>query len=162
MNVIEDWIGELKREAVSTRTLLERIPEDKFSWRPHPKSMSLGQLALHTAGVAGGLALLLDEAVSELPVVPLLEPATRQELLESLEWSVSLAESKLREWGEDYLRNTWKLVNKGETILEAPRIDMARALMFNHVYHHRGQLTVYLRLLDIPVPGTYGPSADEN
>ncbi|KEQ22434.1 DinB family protein [Paenibacillus tyrfis] len=161
MNVIEDWCGELKREAGLTRTLLERLPEDKFSWRPHPKSMSLGQLALHAAGVPGGLALLLNEAVSEVSVVPLPEPTTRQELLEALEWSVSLAESKLREWGEDGLRNTWKLVSKGETILEAPRIDMVRTLMFNHVYHHRGQLTVYLRLLGIPVPGIYGPSADE-
>ncbi|WP_028551945.1 DinB family protein [Paenibacillus sp. UNC451MF] len=161
MNIIEDWISELKREAESTRSLLERLPEDKFSWRPHPKSMSLGQLALHAAGVPGGLALLLNEAVSEVPVVPLPEPTTRQELLEALDWSVNLAESKLREWGDDGLRDTWKLVSKGETVLEAPRIDMARTLMFNHVYHHRGQLTVYLRLLGIPVPGMYGPSADE-
>jgi uncharacterized damage-inducible protein DinB len=159
--MIEDWIRELKREAESTRLLLERLPEDKLSWRPHPRSMSLGQLALHAAGVPGGLARLLDEAVSEAPVVPLPEPTTRQELLEALEWSVSLAESKLREWGEDGLRNSWKLVSKGETILEAPRIDMARTLMFNHVYHHRGQLTVYLRLLGISVPGMYGPSADD-
>ncbi|MBJ9990857.1 MULTISPECIES: DinB family protein [unclassified Paenibacillus] len=160
MNMIEDWIRELKREAESTRLLLERLPEDKLSWRPHPKSMSLGQLALHAAGVPGGLAQLLDEAVSEAPVVPLPEPTTRKEVLEALEWSVSLAESKLREWGEDGLRNSWKLVSKGETILEAPRIDMARSLMFNHVYHHRGQLTVYLRLLGISVPGMYGPTAD--
>lgn len=161
MNMIEDWIRELKREAESTRLLLERLPEDKLSWRPHPRSMSLGQLALHAAGVPGGLALLLNEAVSEVPVVPLPEPTTRQEMIEALEWSVSLAESKLREWGEGGLRNTWKLVSKGETILEAPRIDMARTLMFNHVYHHRGQLTVYLRLLGISVPEMYGPSADE-
>ncbi|MEC0177131.1 DinB family protein [Paenibacillus favisporus] len=160
MNMIEDWIRELKRETESTRLLLERLPEDKLSWRPHPKSMSLGQLALHAAGVPGGLAQLLDEAVSEAPVVPLPEPTTRKEVLEALEWSVSLAESKLREWGEDGLRNSWKLVSNGETILEAPRIDMARTLMFNHVYHHRGQLTVYLRLLGISVPGMYGPSAD--
>ncbi|WP_152397925.1 DinB family protein [Paenibacillus cellulositrophicus] len=161
MNMIEDWIRELKREAESTRLLIERLPEEKLSWRPHPRSMSLGQLALHAAGVPGGLALLLDEAVSEAPVVPLPEPTTRKEVLEALEWSVSLAESKLREWGEDGLRNSWKLVSKGETILEAPRIDMARTLMFNHVYHHRGQLTVYLRLLGISVPGMYGPSADD-
>ncbi|WP_222124421.1 hypothetical protein, partial [Micrococcus luteus] len=74
-------------------------------------------------------AQLLDEAVSEAPVVPLPEPTTRKEVLEALEWSVSLAESKLREWGEDGLRNSWKLVSNGETILEAPRIDMARSLM---------------------------------
>ena len=161
MNVIEDWCAELKREAESTRSLLERLPEDKFSWRPNPRSMSLGQLALHAAGVPGGLALLLDEVVSEVPVVPLPEPTTRKELLDALESSVSIADSKLREWGEDGLRDTWKLVSKGETVLEAPRFDMARTLMFNHVYHHRGQLTVYLRLLGIPVPGMYGPSADD-
>ncbi|MCM3258184.1 MULTISPECIES: DinB family protein [Paenibacillus] len=151
----------MKREAESTRALLEKLPEDKFSWRPHPISMSLGQLALHIAGVPGGLAILLDDSVSEVPVVPLPEPTNRQELLDALENSLSLAETKLRAWGEDGLRDTWRLVSKGETVLEAPRIDMARTLMFNHVYHHRGQLTVYLRLLGIPVPGMYGPSADE-
>ncbi|GAB6930664.1 DinB family protein [Paenibacillus sp. JCM 10914] len=162
MSVIEDWISELKREAESTRALLEQLPEDKFSWRPHPISMSLGQLALHVAGVPGGLALLLDDSVSEVPVVPLPEPTNRQELLDALERSISLAESKLRAWGEDALRDTWRLVSMGETVLETPRIEMARTLMFNHVYHHRGQLTVYLRLLGLPVPGIYGPSADES
>lgn len=113
MSVIEDWISELKREAESTRALLEQLPEDKFSWRPHPISMSLGQLALHVAGVPGGLALLLDDSVSEVPVVPLPEPTNRQELLDALERSISLAESKLRAWGEDALRDTWRLGQHG-------------------------------------------------
>lgn len=104
----------MKREAESTRALLEKLPEDKFSWRPHPISMSLGQLALHIAGVPGGLAILLDDSVSEVPVVPLPEPTNRQELLDALENSLSLAETKLRAWGEDGLRDTWSRQQGGD------------------------------------------------
>jgi len=161
MNAIDHLIGELRREADSTRLAIGRIPSDKLSWKPHPRSMSLGQLALHAANVPGGIARLLDQPISEDPIVPLPEPTSLEEIYEALERSLDEAEKSLRAWGESGLREAWKLVNKGEPVLEAPRIDMARTFMFNHVYHHRGQMTVYLRLLDIPVPGLYGPSADE-
>ena len=123
--------------------------------------MSLGQLALHTAGVTGGVAELLDERIREAPVVPLPEAVSLDEILSALDQYVTLAENKLLAWGEAGLTETWKLTSKGTTIVEAPRIDMVRTLMLNHWYHHRGQLTVYLRLLEVPVPAIYGPSADE-
>lgn len=161
MKYIERLISELQQEAALTRSVLERVPEDKLSWKPHAKSMSLGQLALHIAGVPGAIAELLDEPVREIPVVPLLEAASLHEILSTLDQYVTLAETKLSAWGEAGLMETWKLTNEGVPILEAPRIGMVRMLMLNHWYHHRGQLTVYLRLLEVPLPSIYGPSADE-
>lgn len=141
---------------------MERVPPAKLSWKPHPKSMSLGQLALHTAGVPGGLAEFLHEPVREVPVVPLPEAASLEEILDIHERYVAMAASRLREWGEAGLAEEWTLTLNGVTIHKVPRMEMVRTLMFNHWYHHRAQLTVYLRLLDIPVPGVYGPSADES
>ncbi|TDF97720.1 DinB family protein [Paenibacillus piri] len=158
-----DWlIAELKREAESTRRVLERVPSDKLSWKPHEKSMSLGQLALHVAGVPGGLAEFLDESIREVPVVPLPEAASLDEILSAHDKYMQLAEKKLLTWGEAGLMEAWKLTREGIPILEVPRIEMVRTLMLNHWYHHRGQLTVYLRLLEVPVPAIYGPSADES
>ncbi|WP_028612067.1 DinB family protein [Paenibacillus harenae] len=162
MKMTETLIAELKQEAELTRRVLERIPADKLSWKPHTKSMSVGQLALHTAGVPGGLAEFLDEPSREVPVVPLLEAASLNEILTAFDRYMLVAENKLLEWGETGLTDTWKLTRDGITILEAPRIGMVRTLMLNHWYHHRGQLTVYLRLLEVPVPSIYGPSADES
>ncbi len=162
MNYSGWLIEELKREAESTRKVLERVPSDKLSWKPHEKSMSLGQLALHTSGVPGGLAEFLHELIREVPIVPLPEATSLNEILSAFDKHMVLAENKLLAWGETGLMETWKLTLEGTTILEAPRFEMVRTLMLNHWYHHRGQLTVYLRLLDVPLPAIYGPSADEN
>ncbi len=162
MNFSERLIAELKREAESTRRVLERVPSDKLSWKPHKKSMSLGQLALHTAGVPGGLAELLDERSREVPIVPLPEATSLNEILSAFDKHMLVAENKLLAWGETGLMETWKLTREGIPIIEVPRIEMVRTLMLNHWYHHRGQLTVYLRLLEVPVPAIYGPSADES
>ncbi|XEC93303.1 DinB family protein [Paenibacillus tarimensis] len=162
MNYSERLILELKREGELTRRVLERVPQDKLSWKPHEKSMSLGQLALHTAGVPGGLAEFLDERIREVPVVPLPEASSLTEILSQYDEYMAIAENKLLLWGEAGLMETWKLTNEGIPILEGPRIEMVRTLMLNHWYHHRGQLTVYLRLLEVPVPAIYGPSAEES
>jgi uncharacterized damage-inducible protein DinB len=162
MNFSERLIAELKREAESTRRVLERVPSDKLYWKPHKKSMSLGQLALHTAGVPGGLAELLDERSREVPIVPLPEATSLNEILSAFDKHMLVAENKLLAWGETGLMETWKLTREGIPIIEVPRIEMVRTLMLNHWYHHRGQLTVYLRLLEVPVPAIYGPSADES
>jgi uncharacterized damage-inducible protein DinB len=162
MNFSERLIAELKQEGESTRRVLERVPSDKLSWKPHKKSMSLGQLALHTAGVPGGLAELLDERSREVSVVPLPEATSLNEILSAFDKHLLVAENKLLAWGETGLMETWKLTREGIPIIEVPRIEMVRTLMLNHWYHHRGQLTVYLRLLEVPVPAVYGPSADES
>jgi uncharacterized damage-inducible protein DinB len=155
-------ITELRYEAEKTRTILARVPEDRLDWRPHPKSMSLGQLTLHIARLPLGIAKLAEERIVEVPTVPLTEATSGAQLLETLDHGVEYAAARLAEWGEEGLSAEWALTAGGEPIMRMPRGDLLRALMFNHVYHHRGQLTVYLRLLGVPVPPMYGPTADEN
>src|SRR3977135_4511607 len=113
MNLSERLIAELKREAESTRRVLERVPSDKLSWKPHNKSMSLGQLALHTAGVPGGLAEFLDERSREVPIVPLPEATSLNEILLAFDKYMLLAENKLLAWGETGLMETWKFTREG-------------------------------------------------
>lgn len=161
MSLARALVAEMQQEAESTRGVLNRVPEDRLSWRPHPKSMSLGELALHVAVVPRGIADLLTPAVAEVPVVPRPEARSRAELLAALEESTAYAAASIEEWGDAGLLADWAMTIAGERVIEVPRIAMVRSLMMNHVYHHRGQLTVYLRLLDVPVPPVYGPTADE-
>lgn len=155
-------IAELTGEAQATRRLLERLPEDRFDWKPHAKSMSLGQLSLHIAGLPLGIAMLAEQLSVEAPVVPLPSPRSRAEVLETLDRSIEEASRRLSQWSDEDLDAEWTLTVKGAPIFTTPRGDLLRALMFSHVYHHRGQLTVYLRLLDVPLPPMYGPTADES
>jgi uncharacterized damage-inducible protein DinB len=161
MSVAEGFVDELTREAATTRRILERVPEEQLGWRPHPKSMSLGQLAFHIAILPRAIADLLTELVSEVPRVPLPEGTPVAEILSTLEASVPYAAAKLSSWGDDGLAAMWRMTSDGRTLLELPRLAMVRSVMLNHWYHHRGQLTVYLRMLDVPLPSVYGPSADE-
>jgi uncharacterized damage-inducible protein DinB len=125
--------------------------------------MSLGELALHVAQTPGGVAQLLSHTEAEPPRFQRRPEATsRAELLSALDQAISTAQSKLATWSDDDLKAEWTMKRDGKTIMAAPRIGMIRSIMLNHWYHHRGQLLVYLRLLDIPVPSVYGPSADEN
>ncbi len=142
--------------------LLERVPEDKLTWRPHAKSMSLGQLALHIAQTPGGVAELISETPREAPRFVQAEATSRDEVLSALDNSIAAAKSKLSGWDDADLMNDWALMRDGKKLMAVPRIGMVRSIMLNHWYHHRGQLLVYLRLLDLPVPSVYGPSADEN
>jgi len=138
------------------------VPGDKLAWRPHPKSYSLGQLALHTAIVPAALARILTPDVFVMTGFTQGEPGSAAELVPALEGSVASARSFLQGLTPAQATMTWKMVSGDKTIMSAPRIGLVRALMFNHWYHHRGQLLVYLRLLDVPVPSVYGPTADEN
>ena len=155
-------IEELIAEARTTRRILERVPEDRLDWKPHAKSMTLGQLAMHIAGLPVGIAMLAERLSVEAPVVPLLTPHTRAEVLEALDRSIAEAARRLAGWSDKDLDAVWTLTVKGAPVFVTPRGDLLRALMFSHVFHHRGQLTVYLRLLDVPLPPTYGPTADES
>ena len=162
MSIAESLAAELTREAVPTRRILERIPESQFPWRPHAKSMTLGQLAFHIARLPRSIADLLASAEAGAPSFPLREVPTVAELLSTLDESVPYAAERLIAWGDEGLFEKWRMVREGKTLMEMPRIGMVRAVMLNHWYHHRGQLTVYLRLLDVPLPSIYGPTADEN
>lgn len=155
-------VAELTQEAEATRRVLERVDESRLSWKPHAKSMSQGQLAFHIAGLPRGIAELISNLTVETPTVPLREPKSRVEILDTLDESLNVATTKLLAWGDAGLAAEWRMKSDGNTVLAMPRIDVVRALMLNHWYHHRGQLTVYLRLLDVPLPPIYGPTADES
>ena len=162
MPISDSLVMELEQEAKTTRRVLERVPADKLAWRPHPKSMSLGQLALHVASSPGNVATIAKESVQNPPSFAQPEATTSAELLAAHDASIALAKAALSGWNDAKLMETWTMSANGKTMMSMPRIGMVRAIMLNHWYHHRGQLTVYLRLLGVPVPSVYGPSADEN
>ena len=163
MKMIDGLLAELEQEAETTRRVLERIPQAHLSWKPHPKSMSLGQLALHVATLPGGVAELAAlDTVPEPPSFVQPEAATAAELVPSLEESVARAKSVLGGFDDARMGETWRMQSGGQDILAMPRAAVVRAIMLNHWYHHRGQLLVYLRLLNQSVPSVYGPTADEN
>lgn len=163
MSIASALLAELEQEAQTTRRVLERIPQAHLSWKPHAKSMSLGQLALHVATVPGNVAELA--ALDTVPAPPAFvqpEAATSAELVPALTASVVKAKQHLGGLDDEAMGKTWRLMNGGREVLAMPRAAFARAIMLNHWYHHRGQLLVYLRLLNLPVPSVYGPTADEN
>ena len=164
MRLIDPILMELDREAVTTRKCLERVPDDRFDWAPHPKSMTLGKLAWHLAmvpaqigGAAAGNGLDLATAPKQPPV-----PATTKEIVDAFDANVDIAKKTLAKIDDAMAMAEWTLSMGGKPILTMPRIAFLRSILLNHSYHHRGQLSVYLRLLDVPVPSIYGPSADEN
>jgi uncharacterized damage-inducible protein DinB len=163
MSIAQALLAELEQEAQTTRRVLERIPQEHLSFKPHPKSMSLGQLALHVATVPGNVAeLAMQDTVPAPPAFVHAEAATAAELVPALSASVAKAKQQLGGADDVAMSATWRLMNDGREILAMPRAALVRAIMLNHWYHHRGQLLVYLRLLDLPVPSVYGPTADEN
>ena len=163
MKMIDGLLAELEQEAETTRRVLERIPQAHLSWRPHPKSMSLGQLALHVATVPGSIAELAAlDTIPEPPSFVQPEAASAAELVPTLQESVARARSALGGFDDARMGETWRLQSGGQEILAMPRAAVVRTIMLNHWYHHRGQLLVYLRLLNQSVPSVYGPTADEN
>jgi uncharacterized damage-inducible protein DinB len=160
--IVEMLLAELDQEAKTTRRVLQRVPGDQMSWRPHPRSSSLGQLALHVATMPGLGELVLAPDVFEAP--EFVQPQARSvgELLTVLDESVGSGRRFLTELTPERAEGMWRLMRGGREIMAAPRLPMVRSLMFNHWYHHRGSLIVYLRLLDVPLPSVYGPTADEN
>lgn len=162
MRLVDPLIAELEQEAETTRRVLERIPEGKLSWRPHPKSMSLGQLALHIATTPGGVAQVAAQDGMERPQFDRPEPKTKREVLDALGPSVASALEFLRGLDDGRASQPWTMTLAGKPIFAVPRIGLIRNVMLNHWYHHRGEMQVYLRLLDVPVPAVYGPTADED
>jgi predicted dithiol-disulfide oxidoreductase (DUF899 family)/uncharacterized damage-inducible protein DinB len=162
--LLEPWLSEFREEVEITRRILKRLPADKLGWRPHPKSMTIGQLANHIAMIPGRLAKLtqLDGFDASQGNFDPPQPASVEEVQATLEESIRDAESVLKATSDDAARGPWRLTLGSKEIFTKPRISVMRSIMLNHWYHHRGQLSVYLRLLDIPVPVIYGRSADEN
>jgi uncharacterized damage-inducible protein DinB len=162
--LLEPVLNEFREEVPTTRRVLERVPADKLAWKPHPKSMSLGQLALHVATIP----TLVERIATTEEFAPPREfkfepPKDVKQIQETFEKSVRTAEERLESMDEKTARGHWRIVApNGKEVFAKPRIGALRTVMLNHWYHHRGQLSVYLRLLDVPLPSIYGPSADES
>ena len=162
MSVSQAFIQEFDNEAKTTRRVLERVPADKFSWKPHPKSMSLGELALHTAMTPGMICGWACEEETKFTGEKAPVATSTEEIVAAHDKSVAKYKEVLGQLGDGGLSKSWKASAGGNTIFEMPKAALIRTIALNHWYHHRGQLSVYLRLLDVPVPSIYGPSADEN
>jgi uncharacterized damage-inducible protein DinB len=162
MSAVERFLQELEQEAQTTRRVLERVPADRLGWKPHDKSMSLGQLALHIASVPGAIAEITQ--ISPFPVPKFEQPSakTAAELVPALEQSLAKARSILQILDDADLAKIWRVVDGEREVMAVPVGAALRALMLNHWYHYRGQLSVYLRQVGVSVPSIYGPSADEN
>jgi uncharacterized damage-inducible protein DinB len=162
MSIATTLLTELEQESHATRRVLERIPQAHLGWKPHPKSFSLGQLALHVATVPGSVAELVARDTIEPPAFVQPEATSAADLVPALNASVARAKEVLGGLDDAAMGATWRLTAGGRELMAIPRAACARTIMLNHWYHHRGQLLVYLRLLDVPVPSVYGPTADEN
>ncbi|WP_071837706.1 DinB family protein [Hymenobacter norwichensis] len=154
--------AELKHELKLTRRLLERVPTEQFSWQPHPKSMKLGTLASHMANLVGFLEMSLlgpetDILTQQMPS----SPTTTDEVLRRFDVNGENIHKALEQVDDTTLHGTWTMRRGEQVFMTIPRAAVVRTLVLNHLIHHRGQLSVYLRLLDIPVPAIYGGSADE-
>ena len=163
MDIIELLKKELNAEAVTTRKMLERVPEDKWDWKPHPKSMTMEQLTTHIAELPSWVTMTLNTSELDFAAQPY-EPTKikdRAQLLELFERSVEDGKSSLAKATEADLLPDWTLRNGDQVYSTSSKYDVIR-MSFSQTIHHRAQLGVYLRLLNVPIPGSYGPSADEN
>ena len=163
MSMTQAFLQEFDQEAKTTRKVLERVPADKFDWKPHPKSMSLGELAQHTAmtpGMICGWACEEETKMGSGEKPPAI--SSTADILTAHDKSVAKMTETMGQLGDAGMMKSWKATAGEQTLFEMPKAALIRSIALNHWYHHRGQLTVYLRLLDVPVPSIYGPSADEN
>lgn len=163
MVTVTELLQELDEEARTTRRVLERVAEDRLAWRPHDRSMTLGELAMHVALVPGAIADLAAQPGVDVDAgVPRPSARSVSELLATLERSVTRAKAVLVRLGDAGLTAPWNMTKGSRTIAVLPRITVIRSILLNHWYHHRGQLTVYLRQTGSLVPSVYGASADED
>lgn len=168
MAIIDALLPEFDQEMANTRRVLERVPDDRLDWRPHPKSSTMGALATHLAMLPGWTVETLHR--DELDLMPVgkeppprpEEAKSREELLSRFDVAVGGARAALAEATDAALFENWRLLSAGNQLLSLPRAAVLRGFVLSHMIHHRAQLGVYLRLNDIPVPAIYGPSADES
>jgi uncharacterized damage-inducible protein DinB len=166
MPMSQALLPEFDNEMANTRKALERVPEEKFGWKPHEKSMSMGRLATHLAELLGLVPTALKTESFDFapPGAPPFQPTTaasRAGLLEMFDKNAANARAVIADATDAQLMTTWTLLRGGRALFSMPRIAVLRGMVMNHSIHHRGQLAVYLRLNDVPVPALYGPSADE-
>jgi uncharacterized damage-inducible protein DinB len=161
MSIAQTLLAEFELQALVTRRFLERLPEDKLTWKPHFKSMTAGQLAFHLAVVPGGVARFVQTNPAQAPGFNFPQPASLDEVLKTLDGSIASVRSVLAGFDDAAMSEMWRMEAGGREVLAVPRGLFLRDVMLSHWYQHRGQFSVYLRLNDIPVPSSWGPSADE-
>jgi uncharacterized damage-inducible protein DinB len=163
MSIAEAMIGEFTQESASTRKMLERLPEDKFAWKPHEKSMSLGHLGAHLAEIPEWAATIVNDESFDMASVDFKPKvfSNKQELLECFDKNVESFQSVLKGQTDEHLFTNWKLMQGDQVAVDMMRAACLRGFVLSHLIHHRGQLSVYLRENDVPLPAIYGPSADE-
>ena len=167
MALRDAFLPEFDQEMATARKHLERVPEDKFAWKPHDKSGSMGWLAGHIAEIPGWAVMGINQDSVDLApggaeYKPPAPPASRRELLEKFDGNVKTAREAIAGVEDAHLAKNWSLLMNGQPVLTMPRTGVLRNFVLNHLIHHRAQLGVYLRLNGVPVPSTYGPSADES
>jgi uncharacterized damage-inducible protein DinB len=160
-SVAQAFLAEFETQAAITRRFLERLPENKLTWKPHERSMSAGQLAFHLASVPGGVVRFALENPAQAPNFSFPQPQTRDEILKKLDESIAAVREVLPTMDDGAMNETWRLMAGDKQILAQPRKEFLRDVMLSHWYQHRGQFSVYLRILNVPVPASWGPSADE-
>jgi len=161
-NTVTPMLHEFREEAAITKRVLDRVPADKLTWKPHAKSMTLGQLAGHIAAIPGRISRMAQQDSFDVlkgSFVPA-QPASLEEILSTLEQGIRDAEQILQSLTEEQLAGTFRLMKGERELFSQPRTAILRTILLNHWYHHRGQLSVYLRLLEVPLPVIYGRSAD--
>jgi uncharacterized damage-inducible protein DinB len=162
MSIAKALLAEFEVQAPVTRKFLERLPEDKLTWKPHNKSMSAGQLAYHLASVPGGIVRFVQNNPAQAPEsFKFPQPANRAEILKTYDESIATVRSLLPNFDDAAMNETWRMLAGGREVLAQPRASFLRDVMLSHWYQHRGQFSVYLRMLDVAVPASWGPSADE-
>lgn len=164
MNLTQLFLSELQHEAINTQKMLEAVPSESLNWKPHEKSMALGRLATHTSEMTGWVRLILKADELNFATMAYKPPTVENnaDLLAIFESNLADAIKVFEEVKDDAVyQETWKLKHGDHVISEQPKHVAIRSSVLNHIVHHRAQLSVYLRLLNIPVPGMYGPSADE-
>jgi len=163
MNLIDPVLAELAHESATTRRLLDRVPERHLAWKPHEKSMTLGRLATHIAEIPGWVGSIVEKDEFDIAAGGYVPPTIDRvpEIVAMFDGSVAAATETLKRQSNDRLLAKWQLKKKGQLVVEMPRMGMIRTLLMNHLIHHRGQLSVYLRLQNVALPSIYGPTADE-
>ena len=161
MRIAEAFVPEFDQEMANVRKTLERVPDGKWDWQPHPKSMNLGKLANHIADIPSWTLMTFDRDALDLGELKNPGMTATKELLALFDDNQAKARAVLSEVPDEVASGTWSLTGHGTTYFTIPKTAVIRTWVLNHIIHHRAQMGVYLRLLDIPVPGMYGPSADE-
>ncbi|HXV64591.1 MAG TPA: DinB family protein [Vicinamibacteria bacterium] len=164
MSIAEAMVMEFTHESAGTRKMLERLPDDKLAWKPHQRSMSMGRLGMHLAEIPWWAQTIVKDESFDMASFDRkrVEPDNKKEILDKFDGNVQSFQELLKGQSDEHLFQHWKLTESGHVAVDMPRLVCLRGFVLSHIIHHRGQLSVYLRLNDVPLPALYGPSADEN